>query len=89
MATFTPQNKREALAVMIATAFHDEAQVTLYLQYCRKYPLQSVYRAFAEAQSVPLAQVKKSRAAIFFYLIKRYTHDPHTQPPPGAEAGNP
>lgn len=89
MATLIPKTKREYLALMIAKAFHDEAQVTLYLQYCQKYPLAIVYRAFAEAKAVPEAEVRKSRAAIFFYLIKRYTHDPHPQPPPGAEAGHP
>lgn len=89
MTPFIPHSKREYLALMMAQAFHDEAQVRLYLQACQKYSLQIVYRAFAEAKSVPDAQVRKSRAAIFFYLLKRYSYDPPSQPSPGAEAGNP
>ena len=75
MEKMRPQSKREHFAHTIAQEFNDSGQVRLYLQYCRKYPLSLVYRAYAEARSVPPERVRKSRAAIFFYLVKRYAHE--------------
>ena len=66
--------KREHLAFMIAESFNDLSQVKLYNNYCKKYPLNIIYRAFSEAKSFPKEKIKKSRAAIFFYLIKTYAH---------------
>lgn len=74
MKTPLPQSKRGHLARMMAQAFNDSERVNLYLSYCKKYPLSLVFRAFAEAKAVPGNQVRKSRAAIFFYLIKKYDH---------------
>ena len=66
--------KREHLAFMIADAFNDLGQIKLYVTYCKKHPLTVIHRAFAEAKSYPEARIKKSRAAIFFYLLKTYAH---------------
>jgi hypothetical protein len=66
--------KREHLAFMIADAFNDLSQIKLYVTYCKKHPLTVIHRAFAEAKSYPEARIKKSRAAIFFYLLKTYAH---------------
>ena len=66
--------KREHLAFMIADAFNDLGQIKLYVNYCKKHPLTLIHRAFAEAKSYPEARIKKSRAAIFFYLLKTYAH---------------
>ena len=60
---------------MIAESFNDLGQVKLYITYCKKYPLNVIYRAFSEAKNFPEAKIKKSRAAIFFYLIKTYSTD--------------
>ena len=70
-----PQTKRELFAQTIAQAFNDEQHLRLYLQCCKKYPLTLVYRAYAEARSLPPEQIKKSRAALFFYLINRFSHE--------------
>ena len=66
--------KREHLAFMIADAFNDLGQIKLYVTYCKKHPLVIIHRAFAEAKAYPEARIKKSRAAIFFYLLKTYAH---------------
>jgi hypothetical protein len=73
---FIPNTKREYLAVMIAESFNDLSQVKLYITYCKKYPLNIIHRAFSEAKNFPVEKIKKSRAAIFFYLIKTYAHRP-------------
>jgi len=66
--------KREDLAYVIAESFNDRDQIKLYLTYCKKYPLNTIYRAFSEAKNYPEEKIKKSRAAIFFYLLKTYAH---------------
>lgn len=66
--------KRKHLAYMIAESFNDLGQLKLYINYCKKYPLNIIYRAFSEAKNFPEEKIKKSRAAIFFYLIKTYAH---------------
>jgi len=68
------QTKREHIALTIAETFNDTGQVKLYTNYCKKYPLAVILRAFAEAKSFPQERIKKSRAAIFFYLVKTYAH---------------
>ena len=72
---FKPTTKRTLLAHTIAVAFQDEAQLSRYLICVKKYPLALVYRAFAEAKAVPEYQIKKSRSALFFYLIKKHAHE--------------
>lgn len=69
-----PKTKRDHLAFMIAKAFNDPDQVNLYRNYCKKYPLTVIFKAFSEAKSFPEERIKKSRAAIFFYLLKTYAH---------------
>jgi hypothetical protein len=68
-----PKTKRDYFARMIAQAFNDEAQLRLYEIYCKKYPMRLIQRAFAEAKSFPQERIKKSRAAIFFYLIEDWS----------------
>ncbi len=71
----SPQNNQELLAHTISETFNDQEHLSLYLNCCKKYPLNILYRAYAEAKAVPPERVRKSRAAIFFYLIKRYSHE--------------
>ena len=49
--------KHEHLAFMIADAFNDLAQIKLYVIYCKKYPRETIQRAFAEAKAYPEARL--------------------------------
>lgn len=69
-----PNTKQEYMTQLIARTFNDEGKLQLYRTYCKKYSLNLIERAFAEARSYPTDRIKKSRAAIFFYLIKQYAH---------------
>lgn len=69
-----PQQKEDSFALHIAESFRDLERLRSYVICCRKYPPAVIDRAFNEAQSFPQAQIRKSRAAIFFYLVKRYAH---------------
>jgi hypothetical protein len=75
MTEFRPKTKSEHLAVMIAAAFNDEEKIGLYVVYCKKHSHEVIQRAFAEAQNFPEEKIKKSRVALFFYLLKRYAHE--------------
>lgn len=66
--------KQDPFARQIAETFGDLDRLRSYDICCRKYPLALIQRAFRDALNVPEAQIKKSRAAIFFYLVKRYAH---------------
>jgi hypothetical protein len=69
-----PKTRQEYMAQLIAQTFNDEEKLKMYRTYCKKYSLSLIERAFAEARSYPADHIKKSRAAIFFYLIKQYAH---------------
>lgn len=64
------------LAYRIALTFNDTANNQAYLTYCKKYPLEVIQQAFIQARELPEEKVKKSRSALFFYLVKKY--DPET-----------
>ena len=80
MEQWKPQTKSEYLAQMIAEAFNDRDKLSMYLVYCKKYPSYIIERAYADARAVPAEQIKKSRAAIFFFLIKTYAHQSPDHP---------
>lgn len=50
------------------------------LQEALKFPDDAVKRALAGALAVPEAQIRKSRTALFLYLLKRYAESSTTTP---------
>jgi hypothetical protein len=70
-----PKTQRELLAFDIANALGDADHLGLYLTYCKKYAVHILERAYGEARSIPAERIKKTRAALFFYLVKRYSHE--------------
>lgn len=67
--TKTPQQQ---LAQDIALILGDTQNLLLYEAYTRKYPEPWLRLLLAEVRSVPEHRIKKSRAAFFHFLIKRY-----------------
>jgi hypothetical protein len=45
------------------------------LQEALQFPDDVLRRALAGAQAVPEAQIRKSRTALFIYLVKRYAEE--------------
>jgi len=72
--TFIPRTAADALALEIATSFGDTGRLTFYRQICAAHPHGLVYRAYREALTMPEHQIKKSRRALFIYLIRHYDH---------------
>ena len=75
MNHFTPTSSEEALAQEIAKDFNDEDNIKVYLYLCHRYPKGVIWRAFGVARETPLAQIKKSRGALFTYLVKKYANE--------------
>ncbi|MDX9857643.1 MAG: hypothetical protein RBT76_07630 [candidate division Zixibacteria bacterium] len=71
-----PTNKSaDELARSIAEEFGDLDNLPTYQMHCRKYPEQIVRKAHEHTLSVPPDKVKRSRLALFIYLVKKYARD--------------
>lgn len=63
------------LALEIAETFDDLSNLARYEDIVETYPEPLVRRAFREARLVPRDRVRKSRGAIFTYLLKTYENN--------------
>lgn len=64
--------KGELLARDLAAGLDDEANLRFYLSVCRKYPEEFLRKIYGQAKEVPLNKIKKSRGALFNYLIQKH-----------------
>jgi hypothetical protein len=64
--------KEELLAVDLAEGLDDRANLRFYLSVCRKYPESFLRRIYSEVKEVPLKKIKKSKGALFNYLVQKY-----------------
>ena len=69
---FVPKSAADALALQIAQSFDDEERLPLYQRACATHNQSLVYRAYREALQVPAEKVRKSRRAIFFFILHTY-----------------
>ena len=69
-----PRTRQEALALHIARVLKDEKNLKLYLSYSRRYPESILLRAFAQAKETPNHNIRKSKGALFNYLVKKYAN---------------
>ena len=69
---FTPQTQAELLAQDVAAALNDRENLALYLSFAKKYPEALIRRVLGQVRDIPDAKIKKSRGALFNYLIQRY-----------------
>jgi hypothetical protein len=66
------QNKIDNLALRVAQGLGESHRLPLYRRICRKFDEPIIRRAFGEVRSVPDYKIKKSRAALFAYLVRKY-----------------
>lgn len=71
-----PQN---SLAFEIAEAFDDLGSLARYEDLVESYPEAAVQRAFRETRLMPQDRVRKSRGALFTYLLKNHAYDDNDQ----------
>jgi hypothetical protein len=76
----SPSTAPDELARVTAARLDDTINLEKYAAYCRKYPEGAIRRALAGALSA--RRKCRSRAALFFYLAKRYAHQPSYHPRP-------
>jgi len=60
------------LAMEICQAFKDEKNLPLYLSYVNQYPIEIIKKAYQESIKLPSNKIKKTRGALFTYLVKHY-----------------
>ena len=66
------QSEKENMAHKIAKLFKEEKDIKLYLYVVNHYKESAIHRAFEETMKVPNKEIKKTRSALFFYLLKKY-----------------
>lgn len=77
------KTRKQALAEEIARAFHDVEGIGLYLDYCRRYPETIIRRAYGEVRELPDSAIRRSRGALFNYLVQKYGKEEEEQSNPG------
>ena len=69
---FKPQSKEELLALDLARALDDLPNLACYISLTKKYPEYLIRRTLAVVKAVPQVKIRKSRGALFNYLIKKH-----------------
>ena len=66
------ESRKELLAHDLAEALNDPAHFTIYLSYAKQYSESFLRRVLAETKMTPDTKIRKSRSALFNYLVYHY-----------------
>ncbi len=66
------KQKKERLAHKIAKLFNENEKIKLYLYVVNHYKESAIDKALVDTMKVPNIEIKKSRSALFFNLLKKY-----------------
>ena len=69
---FQPQTREELVASDIAAGLKDFKNMFRFIDLAKKYPESLLRRALSEAKEIPDDKIRKSRTALFNYLLARY-----------------
>lgn len=72
--TSFPSTREELLASDITKALNDSPNTALYLSYAHKYPESYLRQILSEVKQTPAHKIKKSRGALFMYLVHLYAN---------------
>jgi DNA-binding IscR family transcriptional regulator len=72
LATERPLTKKELLASDIAETLGDERDDHNYLSLVHRYPESVLREALSQVKQTPPERIRKSRAALFIYLVSRH-----------------
>jgi uncharacterized membrane protein len=67
-----PAVQNESLALELAQSLNDQPNLHIYISYCRNYSESLLRGVIREVMAVPASKIRKSRAALFKYLVKTY-----------------
>ncbi len=73
---FKPQTKEELLALDIAKTVGDAQNPRKYLHYVRRYAEPLLRQVLSQVRQTPEEKIKKSRVALFIYLVNHYAKRP-------------
>lgn len=76
---FKPRTQKELLAMDLAEALNDTKNLRLYFSYCNKYPEQLLRRVLSEVKELPQEKIRKSKGALFNYLVQKYANKKNDQ----------
>lgn len=65
-------NQQEELARRIARGLGEEDSLPIFRAIVKRHPDSIIRRAYEETLAVPPQKIRKSRGAIFNYLVKKY-----------------
>lgn len=66
------ESRHELLARDLAEGLNDRTHLTIYLSYAKQYSESFLRRVLAETKMTPDKKIRKSRAALFNYLMYHY-----------------
>lgn len=72
LENFIPHTPQELLAVDLARGLDDSENLAFYLHCTKHYPEPILRSLFSKVKNVPAEKIKKSRGALFNYLIQKY-----------------
>jgi len=72
---FRPRNKQQQLALDLAEALDDYQGLALYLSYSNRFPESLLRKVLGQVKEIPSEKIKKSRAALFNYLVQKYAKE--------------
>lgn len=67
------------LAHEIADTLNDRDSIALHLQYVRKYQETFLRKILAKVMAIPESKIKRSRAALYTFLINQSSRDGNTR----------
>ena len=69
---FRPETREELLALDLAEGLNDRRNLPLYIVYARTYPEHLLRRTLGVVKEIPDNKIRKSRGALFTYIIKKH-----------------
>ncbi|GAF91316.1 unnamed protein product [marine sediment metagenome] len=72
---FKPMTRKELLASDLAKGLNDSKSLPFYLSVVRQYPEPLLMKLLGEVREIPSENIKKSRAALFNYLLQQYAKE--------------
>jgi hypothetical protein len=75
------QSNLDELAQAIARGLGEEESLPIFRALIRRYPEEIIRRAYEETLEIPPERVRKSKGAIFNFLLKKYARQGNNQDP--------
>ena len=71
---FMNQSEQKALAFELAEALNDTEALAVYFTFVEKYPEVILREVLAKTLAVPSNKIRKTRGALFTYLLQQKDH---------------